>query len=112
MSFASVPHARVTNQRPNEDAISGSCCQSGEAVLVLPTHTASNPCGGKVFTVDAHFSIFQSNCVNDVLPGCVVQDTTTMIIMENDDIEDEDDAQAAYEKDSNKFIITATEVSS
>merc|ERR1712146_456101 len=26
----------------------------GEEVCFLPTHTASNPCGGKVFTVEMH----------------------------------------------------------
>ena len=26
----------------------------GEEVCFLPTHTASNPCGGKVFTVESH----------------------------------------------------------
>ena len=44
--------------------------------------------------------------------GILVQDTTTMITMENDAVRDEEDALAAYEnvmKDSNKFVITATQ---
>merc|ERR1712013_931644 len=28
----------------------------GEEVIFLPTHTASNPCTGKVFTVEMHHS--------------------------------------------------------
>ena len=34
----------------------------GEEVIFLPTHTASNPCAGKVFTVEMHYQ--RVDCTN------------------------------------------------
>ena len=36
----------------------------GEEVLFLPTHTASNPCTGKVFTVERHHQQGYAGIVN------------------------------------------------
>merc|ERR1712012_2741 len=37
----------------------------GEEVIFLPTHTASNPCTGKVFTVEMHHQRVDQACPGD-----------------------------------------------
>jgi elongation factor 1-alpha len=35
-------------------------CKPGEEVLFLPTHTAANPCAGKIFTIEMHHKTLES----------------------------------------------------
>merc|ERR1711865_991977 len=44
----------LDGRQPSQEVREQGIVKPGEEVVFLPTHTASNPCTGKVFTVEMH----------------------------------------------------------